>query len=165
MQRVAAVPAQQAQGGAVSVNFTRPASYIPPGRTVLYAATGSGTLTITVGSDGSPDVNVYIEYDGYLSDPIPGTAGTATPLTINFSQFLMVYADNASYTQALAPSLAVYGSVTPPPAPTVPTVTAAAPAFLDVTFLSSLMTMLMYVMFFAMFAKLIGTVMKGVGGA
>jgi len=148
----------------VPVNFTRPASYIPPGRTVLYAATGSGTLTVTVGADGSPDVAVYIEYDGYRSDPIPGDVGTAAPITINFSQYLMVYAENMTYTQALAPSLTVYGSVTPPPPPTVPTAPVAVPAFMDVSFLSGLMTMLMAVMFFALFTRLVGTVMKGLGG-
>lgn len=145
----------------VTVNYQRATTPIPPGRTVLYAATGSGQLSVYIGNDGDPNVTVYIEFDGYISDPIPGNVGTGSPLSLTFNSYLVVYADNLGYSSALAPSIVVTGQVTPP-AP-APTQTAQAAFFgLD---LSAFMSMLFNMLFLIMFAKMFQLIAQAIGRA
>ncbi|MGC9050584.1 hypothetical protein [Pyrobaculum sp.] len=141
----------------ITVNFSKPAGYIPPGRTALYAATGSGSLSVYIGNDGSPNVTLYIELDNAISDPIPGNIGTGQYLTLTFNSYLVIYADNLSYTQELAPSIVVTGTVTPP-AQTGPLQT-AAPAFFGFD-LSSLLNMMIQFMFLAMFIRMMNSLMS-----
>jgi len=145
---------------AIQVNFNKPAGYIPPGRTALYTATGSGNLSIYIGNDGSPNVNVYIEADGAISNPIQGNVGTGGYVSVQFQSYLVIYADNPGYAQDLAPSIVVTGTVTPP-AP-APTQTAGATSFgFDI---GSLLNMFMTLMMFMLIFKMMGSVMGTFGG-
>ncbi|MGC9119121.1 MAG: hypothetical protein ACP5I3_09065 [Thermoproteus sp.] len=145
----------------IQVNFNKPAGYIPPGRTALYTATGSGNLSIYIGNDGDPSVNVYIEADGYVSNPIAGNVGTGGYISVQFNSYLVIYADNPGYTQALAPSIVVTGTVTPPAPP--PTQTAGATTLgIDI---GSLLNMFMYVMLFIMMFRMLGQVMSAFSGS
>jgi len=146
---------------AIQVNFNKPAGYIPPGRTALYTATGRGTLSIYIGNDGSPNVSVYVEADGAVSNPIQGNVGTGGYVSVQFQSYLVIYADNPGYAPDLAPSIVVTGTVTPP-APS-PTQTAGAAAFgIDI---ASLLNMFMTVMMFMLIFKMMGSVMSTFGGA
>jgi hypothetical protein len=144
----------------VQVNFSRPAALIPPGRTALYAATGSGTLNIYIGDDGSSSVVVYIEMDNSISDPIPGNVGTNGYITLSFNNYLIIYADNLSYAQELAPSVVVTGAVTPP----TPTTTAqeATAAFFGFD-MSAMFNMLFQFMFLMLFVKMFSTIGQTLG--
>ena len=142
----------------VTVNYQRATTPIPPGRTVLYAATGSGQLSVYIGNDGDPNVTVYIEFDGYISDPIPGNAGTGSQLSLTFNSYLVVYADNLGYSSALAPSIVVTGQVTPP----VPTSTQVQAAFFGLD-LGSLMSMVFNMMYIIMFAKMFQLMAQAIG--
>ena len=141
----------------VTVQFSRPSQLVPQGRTTLYTATGSGQLTILIGNDGSADVVVYIETDGMISDPIPGNVGTTTAITVPFTQYLLVYADNFGYTAALAPSISVSGTVTPPPATPQQT---AVPAFFGPD-LNMLLNFMVNMMFIMMFMNMMTQIMRG----
>lgn len=144
----------------ITVNYNRPALSIPPGRTTVYSAYGSGTLTITIGSDGSQNVVAYIEYDGMVSDPIPGNVGLASPVTITFNQYLLVYYDNVSYTNELGPSLSVAGTVVPP-VPTVTSPQSALPASLGID-LGQLFNMMFSLMILSMFVRMMSAFSKSV---
>jgi len=144
---------------AVQVNYSRPAQYIQPGRTTLYTATGSGQLTIYIGNDGDPQVLVYVEADGMVSDPIPGNIG-AGPTTIPFNSYLLIYADNPDYVQHLAPSIVVQGAVTPPGASPAPT---AGAAFIDMSTITQLLNFMVTFMFIAMFMNMMTQMMRTIG--